>query len=186
MTPRFCLRCGRALGRAREGRHVRRRCAGCGWTFYDNPVPAAVAIAVRRGAVLFTRRARKPHAGTWDLPGGFLEAGETPDAALGRELREELGVGVAAARLVGFATDRYGPGGFPVLTILYRVTLEERAITPADDVAEARWFARDRLPLARVAFPGLRHALRRYLGHRTRARRPSRAGPVRSRRATGR
>jgi ADP-ribose pyrophosphatase YjhB (NUDIX family) len=79
-----------------------------------------------------------------------------------RELREELGVGVKSARLLGFATDRYGPRGFPVLTIIYRVILEAGTIRPADDVAEAKWFARDRLPLARIAFPGLRRALRRY------------------------
>jgi len=57
--------------------------------------------------VLLARRARAPYAGLWDLPGGFLEAGETPEAALGRELREELGARVRRARLV--EPDHYGP-----------------------------------------------------------------------------
>jgi len=125
-------------------------------------VPAAVAIVVRGGKVLFTRRANEPYAGMWDVPGGFMEAGEAPAAAVDRELREELGVGARTARFVGFATDRYGPRGFSVLTIVYRVTLEAGPITPTDDVAEARWFARDRVPIASVAFPGLRRLLRRY------------------------
>lgn len=167
MTPRFCLRCGHRLRRAREGGRVRLRCPACGWTFYGNPVPAACAIVVRRGRVLFTRRAHPPYAGTWDIPGGFMEADETPEAAVERELAEELGVGVEAVRFVGFATDRYGPRGVAVLTVVFRVRLAAGAITPADDVTEARWFPRERLPLREVAFPGLRRLLRRYFAPST-------------------
>ena len=95
-----------------EGRR-RQRCPSCRWTFYDNPVPAAVAIIRGPRGILLTRRARPPHAGTWDLPGGFLEAGEPPDRGLVRELREELGVRGTLTRLLGFYADQYGSGGFP-------------------------------------------------------------------------
>ena len=145
-SPRFCLWCGGRLRTIRENGHRRRRCPRCGWTFYDNPVPASVAIIRQRGRVLLTRRAHPPYAGTWDLPGGFLEAGEQPEAGLKRELREELAVRVRGARLIGFATDRYGPRGFPVLTLVYRVTIAPGVIRPDDDVSEARWFDRRRLP----------------------------------------
>jgi ADP-ribose pyrophosphatase YjhB (NUDIX family) len=162
VTARFCLRCGDRLGRvALEGR-PRRRCPRCGWVFYDNPVPAVVALIVHRGRLLLGRRARPPYAGMWDVLGGFLEAGETPEQALERELREEVGVGVRR-RLVGFATDRYGPRGFPVLAAIYRVTPTSRAVRAADDVSEVRWFAIARLPWRAIAFPGLRRSLRRIL-----------------------
>ncbi|PYN31047.1 MAG: hypothetical protein DMD98_18115 [Candidatus Rokuibacteriota bacterium] len=85
-------------------------------------MPAAVALIMRGGRLLLTRRARPPYAGTWDLPGGFLEAGERPEACVRRELREELALGIRQARLVDFALDRYGPKGIPVLTLVYRVT----------------------------------------------------------------
>jgi len=145
-----------------EGRR-RLRCARCGWTFYGNPVPAAVALIARRGRVLLTLRARPPYAGTWDLAGGFLEAGELPAAALRRELREELGVGVRRMRFVGFATDRYGPRGFPILTLVYRVTPTSARVRPADDVAAARWFPARAVPYRAIAFPALRRLLRRAL-----------------------
>ncbi len=160
---RFCLACGGRLGAVREGGSARRGCARCGWIFYDNPVPAAVAIILRRGRLLLGRRARPPYAGTWDLPGGFLEAGERPEEGLRRELREELGVGTRRARLVGFVTDRYGPTGFPVLAAVYRVTPAAGRLAPADDVTELQWFSRGAIPYRSIAFPGMRRMLRAYL-----------------------
>ncbi len=163
MTVRFCIACGALLRLVADGAHRRPRCPRCGWTFYDNPVPAAIALIEHRGRVLLGRRARPPYEGTWDLPGGFLEAGETPERGLARELREELGVGVRRARLIGFATDRYGPAGFMVLTTIYRVTPASLRFRVADDVSEVRWFPRGRLPYRRIAFPAMRRALRAYL-----------------------
>ncbi|OGL08483.1 MAG: hypothetical protein A3F92_06940 [Candidatus Rokubacteria bacterium RIFCSPLOWO2_12_FULL_71_22] len=166
MTARCCLACGGRLTVVREDGHTRRRCRRCGWIFYGNPVPAAVGVILRRGRVLLTRRARPPYAGTWDLPGGFLEAGELPEACLVRELREELGLRVRRARLLGFATDRYGPRGFAVLTTVYRVEPHPGPLRPADDVSEARWFPRRGVPFGAIAFPSMRTLLRRYLSGR--------------------
>jgi 8-oxo-dGTP diphosphatase len=126
----------------------------------------------QRGRVLLTRRANPPYAGLWDLPGGFLEAGETPDQALRRELREELGVKVRGARLIGFEPDRYGADGFPTLTAVYRVTLMPGPVRCADDVSEVGWFPADALPYRTLAFPSMRRALRRCLARWTRS--PSR------------
>ena len=163
-SARFCLRCGARLRDARDGDHVRRRCPRCGFTFYDNPALASCAVVRRRGQVLLARRANPPYAGLWDLPGGFLEAGVTPENALRRELREELGVKVRRARLVSFEPDRYGPDGFPTLTAVYRVDLAPGPMRCADDVAEVRWFAQSRIPFRSVAFSSMRRALRKSLG----------------------
>ena len=69
-----------------------------------------VAAALERpdGCVLMQRRpAGKAHAGLWEFPGGKVDAGEAADAALARELAEELGIAVATADLIPttFAAD---------------------------------------------------------------------------------
>jgi 8-oxo-dGTP diphosphatase len=57
------------------------------------------AAVVREGRMLACRRTSPPEAaGRWELPGGKVEPGETPDAALVREVREELGCGIAVRR----------------------------------------------------------------------------------------
>jgi 8-oxo-dGTP diphosphatase len=53
----------------------------------------AAGILEKDGRILICRRrADQPHAGKWEFPGGKAEAGETPELALVRELREELGI----------------------------------------------------------------------------------------------
>jgi ADP-ribose pyrophosphatase YjhB (NUDIX family) len=140
--------------------------------FYNNPVPATVAIVVGPRGILLCRRAAEPYRGTWDLAGGFLEADETPERGLRREIREELGARVRRARFRGFVPDRYGPGGFPVLGLVYEVRVAGR-IAAASDVSEVRWFARDAIPWRRIGFASIRRALRDY------SRRPERTGTVR-------
>ncbi len=71
------------------------------------PVVAA-ALIDRDGRVLLTKRPKnKPLAGLWEFPGGKIEDGETPETALIRELREELGIETEISCLapVGFSTE---------------------------------------------------------------------------------
>lgn len=63
-----------------------------------DPVHVAVGVLRRAGEILLTRRLEGAHlAGYWEFPGGKFEPGETPEHALVRELREELGIGVVTA-----------------------------------------------------------------------------------------
>lgn len=78
----------------------------------DFPLILVVAVALvdADGRVLLAQRPPgKSMAGLWEFPGGKLEAGETPETALIRELREELGIDVSAACLapVTFASHAY-------------------------------------------------------------------------------
>ena len=70
-------------------------------TVKAKPVDVAVGVLMRPdGDVLLGQRPDgKPYAGYWEFPGGKLEAGETVEAALRRELHEELGITIAGAEV---------------------------------------------------------------------------------------
>jgi len=89
---------------------------------------------------LVTVRAREPHRGKVDVPGGFLEVGEHPVEGLKREVREELGLELEVDPMpVLLAPHTYGPEGVWALAIGFRARVSEGVPQPADDVAEARW-----------------------------------------------
>lgn len=90
----------------------------------DGPKPlllvAACALVDLDGRVLLARRPEgKSMAGLWEFPGGKVADGETPEAALIRELREELGIEVADACLAPFAFASHGYPRFHLLMPLY-------------------------------------------------------------------
>jgi ADP-ribose pyrophosphatase YjhB (NUDIX family) len=81
-----CTFCG---ARFVPGRPWPRRCAACGETSYLNPKPVAVAVQPVGGGLLVVRRGIPPARGRLALPGGYIDIGETWQAAAVRELFEE-------------------------------------------------------------------------------------------------
>jgi NADH pyrophosphatase NudC (nudix superfamily) len=150
---RFCPHCGTAYPGPPDG--VRQACDACGEATYLTPKPAACGVVLDRGGrVLLGRRARDPAAGLWDVLGGFLEPGETPEAALVRELLEETGLVCTVGRYLGGFPDMYGEGGDATLNLAYQCHVGEGEPRAADDVAELAWFAPSELPPPdQFAFP---------------------------------
>jgi len=98
------------------------------------PVVVAAAVIIRDGRVLLTRRAAGQHlAGLWEFPGGKLEDGESPEAALVRECEEECGIEVEVAGILEVTHHRYPDK--EVLLLFYRCELragEVRHLQVAD------------------------------------------------------
>lgn len=118
----------------------------------------AAALTDRDGRVLMQERpAGKQHGGLWEFPGGKMESGETPEAALVRELAEELAITVDAAALTpaGFAT---AP---PIVLLLFRCRDWSGTVATTDGAA-VRWCAPAKLdglpmpPADRVLVEALR------------------------------
>ena len=81
---------------------------------------AAVALVDADGRVLLAQRPEgKAMAGLWEFPGGKVDPGETPEAALIRELAEELGINVAASCLAPFTFASHAYPDFHLLMPLY-------------------------------------------------------------------
>ena len=86
----------------------------------DMLLVVACALVDGDGRVLVAQRpAGKSMAGLWEFPGGKIEADETPEAALIRELKEELSIDVTAACLAPLSFASHGYDGFHLLMPLY-------------------------------------------------------------------
>ena len=106
-------------------------------------VAAGIVIEEREGArrVLLTQRKAGAHlAGMWEFPGGKVEPGEDPRAALARELEEELGIATAIGEIVDVTFHRYEDASKAVLLLFFEAARKEGSDEPrAIDVAALRW-----------------------------------------------
>lgn len=128
-----------------EGR-TRKYCPKCDFIDYKNPLPVALAVAVKNKRFLLVKRGMPPKKGMWGSPSGFIEIGETPEEACLRELKEETGVSGEIVKLIGVARreDReiYGD----MLIVRYLVKVKGGKLTPGDEVEDARFFDIAELP----------------------------------------
>lgn len=159
---RFCHRCGGllALTRRRGEEHAQHVCTACGRTHYRNAIPCAGALVQQDGRLLLVKRAIEPYLGCWDIPGGFLELEEHPEAGAVREVREETGLSVEIIDLFGMYTGRYVYDGVgkTCLNVYYSAWVAGGTEEAGDDAADLAWFAPDELPEA-IAFEHAREVL---------------------------
>jgi ADP-ribose pyrophosphatase YjhB (NUDIX family) len=152
----FCPRCGRT---ATVDFPRSLHCASCGYAAFYNPKPVGCAIAREAdGRVWLARRGHDPGRGRWSMPGGFVDLGETVEAAIARELGEELCVEADIGALVGV----YSHADKGVLVIVFEATLQGTP-RPTPEAPEVRAFAPDEIPWDELAFATDSAALRDLL-----------------------
>jgi len=103
----FCTHCATRLESIAQiedgGETTRLRCPACGWTHWNNPTPVLAAVIEcvdREGQVLLARNAAWPGK-FFGLITGFMEAGETPEEGIAREVAEETSLTVESLSLIG-------------------------------------------------------------------------------------
>jgi 8-oxo-dGTP diphosphatase len=126
---------------------------------------AACVLIDATGRVLIARRPEgRAMAGLWEFPGGKLESGESPEEALARELREELGIDVSRACLAPFVFASHGYERFHLLMPLFLCRRWQGSPTPREGQT-IRWVRPDELadypflPADRPLLPMLRDLL---------------------------
>jgi ADP-ribose pyrophosphatase YjhB (NUDIX family) len=160
---RCCPRCGASLGVAGANPLA---CGACGFAYFFNPTVSAAGLLLGGdGRALFIRRGHEPATGALALVGGFVDAGERPEDALCREVREEVGVEIADVGYLSSLPNRYPYRGvaYHVIDLVFTARVvagtEARAL---DGVAAVEWHDPRTLDPASLAFASMRVALETF------------------------
>ena len=101
---RFCPTCAAPLALLSQmedgGEKARLRCTACEFTHWNNPTPVLAAVIEYEGKILLARNAAWS-AKMYALITGFMEAGETPEGGISREIAEETNLSTSALKLLG-------------------------------------------------------------------------------------
>ena len=113
----------------------------------------------RDGEFLALRRNQEPMKGEWNMPGGFVEQGESGAQAVAREVREETGLEVDVIESIGAFPSTYGDGddAQPTLGLAYLCRIGGGEEEISDESEEAGWFSLAEFP--EPAFADERRAL---------------------------
>jgi ADP-ribose pyrophosphatase YjhB (NUDIX family) len=174
---KFCIDCGSALVEFRvpEGDNLPRHvCVSCGYIHYSNPKIVAGCLLEWEGRVLLCRRAIDPRYGTWTLPAGFMENGETTQAAAARETWEE-------ARAEPVNMQLYNVTNLPHISqvyMMFRGTLKAGRASPGPESLETRLFTEEEIPWDEIAFPVIRETLEIFFEDRRNGTFPVHLGDI--------
>lgn len=163
--PRFCPQCGaNCLSRQQSAgdTHARLTCAACNYIHYENPKIITGCIIEQEGKYLLCQRAIEPRPGTWTLPAGFMENGETTEEAALREVWEETGV---RADIVS----PYSIFSVPKISevyIIFRAVPIEITGNFGPETLDYKFFAPQDIPWENIYYPAIRQILERYIEER--------------------
>ena len=158
---RFCPRCAGPLDSriVRAGEPPRLVCRSCGFIFFLDPKVVSGAVFTVDGGILLIQRAIEPSLGKWVFPGGYVDRGESLEAAAIREVKEECGLDVRLARLLGV----YSSPGNPVILVAYVGEVLGGDLAVDEEGLAACAFSPEKIPWDQLAFPSTMKVIRDYL-----------------------
>lgn len=131
-----------------------------------SPLPGACTAIWRGGRILLARRGRAPNAGTWAMPGGLVEVGETLEQAARREVLEETSLTLETVVFNRFheiiRKDVQGRVEVHYLLAMFAATSPDGEAIAGDDAAEVAWFTLEEmetLPLTPGTFMFARESI---------------------------
>jgi ADP-ribose pyrophosphatase len=160
----YCPVCG--SGNFAEDSFKSKHCGHCGFTFFANAAASTAAFIVRNGRLLVARRAKEPARGTLDLPGGFVDMGETAEEGMRRELREETGLDARSMDYLFSLPNRYEFSGMTIhtLDLFFEVGIAPEAEPEAaDDAAELLWLPLQQLQPEQFGLQSISRAVELFL-----------------------
>ena len=138
---RFCQRCAAELVRKEIEGTPRPYCRRCGFTVFFDPKLAAVVLADVDDKLLMVRRGVEPQMGRWAFPSGYVDRGESVESAACREVKEETGMIVEIARLLGV----YSSDGRDVVLVAFAANVTGGDMKAGHDAQDVGLFALEEL-----------------------------------------
>ncbi len=160
----FCSQCGTPVSvKVPKGetlpRHV---CDRCETVHYQNPKVVAGCIPEWEDHILLCRRAIEPREGFWTFPAGFMEMGESTEAAAARETQEEANARVEITHLYAlFTLVRVNQ-----VYVVFRGRLPTREYGIGPESSQVELVHPDKIPWDALAFPVVHEVLKRYVEDR--------------------
>ena len=109
----------------------------------DQPVVGVGAVIIQAGKIALIKRGNEPSKGKWTIPGGLVELGESPEKAVIRETKEEVGLDVDNPNLVEVVSnvdlDDQGKVKYHYVIVDYLVHVKSGTAEASSDAMELRW-----------------------------------------------
>src|SRR5215467_4909492 len=158
---RFCPRCGGGLDKKIVKANEPRRlvCQSCAFIFYQDPKVVAGTVFTLNGGIVLLKRGVEPSLGKWVFPGGYVDRGESVQAAAIRETKEESQLDVKLGALLNV----YSYPRSPNVIVVYTADIVSGELAAADESVEAEAFMPANIPWDELAFDSTRDALQDYI-----------------------
>jgi len=163
---KYCSQCGQPVElKVPAGDNLPRHvCPACNAIHYQNPKIVVGCVPEYDGRVLLCKRAIEPRLGFWTFPAGFMENGETLQAAAARESWEEALARVEIGSLLAVVNVVHAHQ----VHVMFRARLTAPEFGAGSESLEVGLYRPEDIPWADIAFPSIDFALRRYLEDRAR------------------
>jgi NAD+ diphosphatase len=154
VSPNYCLTCAAPLELVSGCRYDCRK----GHSYWNNPRAAVGIFLIKDGKILLANRAAEPQKGKYDIIGGFVDIGETAQAAARRELQEETGLIVDGLTYLGSVANTYQVDNYTCDSVFIADNWSGE-LKANDDVAELSWQSPEIITSAEFAWPAYRDVL---------------------------
>jgi NADH pyrophosphatase NudC (nudix superfamily) len=166
---KFCPRC--ALPGNFDSIRNSFNCPSCGFHFFLNAAAAVTALIFDSDdKLLVVKRGIEPALGMLDLPGGFVDPGESAEHAIVREISEELNLTPSSITFFGSFPNKYPFSGCNVDTVDMVFTLKVDSFTGIkcmDDVADVEFLPLEEIDLDSIAFHSTKSIIKQLIDERT-------------------
>lgn len=146
------------------------RCEDCGFVYYLNASAATAAYIFNdKGQLLVEHRKENPEKGKLDLPGGFVDMGESIEEGVAREVKEETGLTVVSATFLFSFPNIYVYSGLNIPTVdsSFLCKVEDfSTLLASDDAADVLWLDINDINPDVFAFDSTRKGVRKFLSNK--------------------